>query len=107
MGWGSRRSIGALALLQGILRRAVEWRRIGHNPVKAVQKPKVRRQREVRPLSPLTVEQLRAVVARRRKHGGRDAALIGARLRGSTASGGACAALGRCTRAGAAGREGG
>jgi hypothetical protein len=46
----------ALALLQGILRRAVEWRRIGHNPVKAVQKPKVRRQREVRPLSPLTVE---------------------------------------------------
>jgi integrase len=67
----------ALALLQGILRRAVEWRRIGHNPVKAVQKPKVRRQREVRPLSPLTVEQLRAVVAKRRKHGGRDAALIG------------------------------
>jgi site-specific recombinase XerC len=36
----------ALALLQGILRRAVEWRRIGHNPVKAVQKPKIRRQRE-------------------------------------------------------------
>ena len=31
----------ALALPQGILRRAVEWRRIGHNPVKAVQKPKV------------------------------------------------------------------
>jgi integrase len=67
----------ALALLQGILRRAVEWRRIGHNPVKAVQKPKVRRQREVRPLPPLTIEQLRAVVARRRKHGMRDAAMIG------------------------------
>lgn len=67
----------ALALLQGILRRAVEWRRIGHNPVKAVQKPRVRRQREVRPLSPLTVERLRAVVAKRRKHGARDAALIG------------------------------
>lgn len=67
----------ALALLQGILRRAVEWRRIGHNPVKAVQKPKVRRQREVRPLSPLTVERLRAAMAKRRKHGARDAALIG------------------------------
>jgi integrase len=67
----------ALVLLQSVLRRAVEWRRIGHNPVKAVQKPKVRRQREVRPLSPLTVEQLCAAVAKRRKHGARDAALIG------------------------------
>jgi integrase len=67
----------ALVLLQSVLRRAVEWRRIGHNPVKAVQKPKVRRQREVRPLSPLTVEQLRAVVAKRRRHGARDAAMIG------------------------------
>jgi integrase len=67
----------ALALLQGILRRAVEWRRIGHNPVKAVSKPKVRRQRVVRPLSPLTVEQLRSIAARRRKHGARDANLIG------------------------------
>ncbi len=67
----------ALALLQGVLRRAVEWRRIGHNPVKAVQKPKVRRQREVRPLSPLRVEQLRTVAAERHKHGLRDAALIG------------------------------
>ncbi len=67
----------ALALLQGILRRAVEWRRISHNPVKAVQKPKVRRQREVRPLPPLVVERLRAVAAKRRKHGARDATLIG------------------------------
>jgi hypothetical protein len=30
----------ALVLLQSVLRRAVEWRRIDHNPVKAVQKPK-------------------------------------------------------------------
>jgi hypothetical protein len=67
----------ALALLQGILRRAVEWRRIGHNPVKLVQKPKVRRHREVRPLPPIVVERLRAVAARRRKHGARDATLIG------------------------------
>ena len=67
----------ALALLQGILRRAVEWRRIGHNPVKAVQKPKVRRHREVRPLPPMAVERLRAVAAKRRKYGARDATLIG------------------------------
>jgi integrase len=67
----------ALALLQGILRRAVEWRRIGHNPVKAVQKPKVRRQREVRPLSPRMVEQLRTAAGCRRRHGARDAVLIG------------------------------
>lgn len=66
----------ALVQLQGVLRRAVEWRRIGHNPVKAVQKPKVRRHREVRPLPPLTVERLRIAAAQRRKHGARDAALI-------------------------------
>jgi integrase len=67
----------AMVLLQGVMRRAVEWRRIAHNPVKGVQKPKVRRHRQVRPLSPLTVERLRAVAATRRKHGARDAALIG------------------------------
>lgn len=66
----------ALVQLQGVLRRAVEWRRIGHNPVKAVQKPKVRRHRQVRPLPPITVERLRVVAAKRRKHGARDAALI-------------------------------
>jgi integrase len=63
--------------LQGVLRCAVEWRRIGHNPVKSVKKPKVRRYREVRPLSPLIVERLRVAAAgRRRKHGPRDAALL-------------------------------
>jgi integrase len=66
----------ALALLQGVLRRAVDWRRIAHNPVKAVQKPKVRRHREVRPLPPLTVERLRAAAVARPRHGARDAALI-------------------------------
>jgi integrase len=67
----------ALSLLQGVLRRAVEWRRIAHNPVKAVQKPRVRRQRSVRPMSPLAVERLRTAVVARRNHGARDAALIG------------------------------
>jgi integrase len=66
----------ALALLQGVMRRAVEWRRVGHNPVKSVQKPKVRRQHRVRPLPPLVVEQLRASAGSRRKYGPRDAALI-------------------------------
>jgi integrase len=67
----------ALVQLQGVLRCAVEWRRIGNNPVKAVKKPKVRRYREVRPLPPLSVERLRiAAAGRRRKHGPRDATLI-------------------------------
>ena len=67
----------ALALLQGVLRRAVEWRRISHNPVVVVPKPRIRRQREVRPLTPHDVERLRrAAASRRRKHGPRDAVII-------------------------------
>lgn len=66
----------ALALLQGVLQRAVEWRRIAHNPVKAVRKPTVRRYRAVRPLPPSSVEKLRAAAAQRRIHGHRDATLI-------------------------------
>jgi integrase len=66
----------ALALLQGVLQRAVEWRRIQQNPVKLVRKPSIRRQREVRPLSPLTVERLRAAASTKRRHGARDATLI-------------------------------
>ncbi len=66
----------ALALLQGVLQRAVEWRRIQHNPVKVVRKPKIRRQRSVRPLAPLTVEQLRSTASERQTHGERDATLI-------------------------------
>lgn len=66
----------ALALLQGVLQRAVEWRRIAHNPVKVVRKPQIRRQRSVRPLAPLLVEQIRAVASSRDIHGDRDATLI-------------------------------
>ncbi len=62
----------ALALLQ----RAVEWRHIQHNPVKVVRKPKIRRQRAVRPLAPLTVEQLRVAAGARQTHGDRDATPI-------------------------------
>jgi integrase len=46
------------------------------DPVKVVRKPKIRRQRTVRPLAPLTVEQLRAAASERQTHGERDATLI-------------------------------
>jgi integrase len=66
----------ALSLLQGVLQRAVEWRRIASNPVKVVRKPSARRERQVRPLPPSTVERLRAAASPRRRHGERDATLI-------------------------------
>ena len=66
----------ALSLLQGVLQRAVEWRRIARNPVKLVRKLSARRQRRVRPLPPSRVEGLRAAARQRRRHGERDAALI-------------------------------
>jgi site-specific recombinase XerD len=52
----------ALAMLQGILQRAVEWERIQGNPVKAVRKPRPERRRAVRPLAPAMVERVRAVL---------------------------------------------
>jgi integrase len=52
----------ALAMLQGILQRAVEWERIQGNPVKAVRKPRPDRRRAVRPLPPAMVEAVRAVL---------------------------------------------
>lgn len=48
-----------LAILQGIMERAVEWGRISTNPVKVVRKPDQRRQRTPRPLAPVEVEALR------------------------------------------------
>lgn len=50
----------ALVLLQGVLRRAVEWGRLRVNPVVPVTKPQIRRQRHVRPLERHQVERLRA-----------------------------------------------
>jgi integrase len=49
-----------MVILQGVLERAVEWQRIPTNPARAVRKPPQRRERAVRPLSPLDVERLRA-----------------------------------------------
>jgi len=50
----------ALVVLQGILERAVEWRRLDSNPARGVRKPSQRRTRVVRPLPPQTVEAMRA-----------------------------------------------
>ncbi len=49
----------ALAILQGMLSRAVEWGQLKHNPVAGVRKPPTRRSREVRCLAPARVESLR------------------------------------------------
>lgn len=62
------------ALLQGILQRAVVWRRIQSNPVAAIKKPPLRRKRVVRPIAPKTVEALRESLLARRRLG--DAALV-------------------------------
>jgi integrase len=54
-----------LALLQGILERALEWGRISVNPVKVVKKPPAGRKRTVRALPPEVVEQLRSKLRQR------------------------------------------
>jgi integrase len=46
-------------MLQGMLARAVEWQQIQTNPVKAVRKPRTRRERAVVPLSPTEIERIR------------------------------------------------
>jgi site-specific recombinase XerC len=56
-----------LAFVQGMLQRAVEWRRIDSNPVRAVRKPPQRRARVVEPPPAAAVEQIRAEL-RSRKH---------------------------------------
>jgi integrase len=48
-----------LTMLQSMFRTAVEWERVSTNPVKAVRKPSVSRQRAIQPLSPVKIESLR------------------------------------------------
>lgn len=50
----------SLAMLQGVMQRAVEWGRIPANPVKAVAKPSAPRDKAIRPLTPADVERLRS-----------------------------------------------
>jgi integrase len=49
-----------LVVIQSMLQRAVEWRRIDSNPARLVRKPGQTRTRAVRPLSPDQVETIRA-----------------------------------------------
>jgi integrase len=59
-GVGDQAILKALTVLQSILQRAVEWRRIDRNPVRDVRKPSQSRTRVVRPLPPQAVERMRA-----------------------------------------------
>jgi integrase len=63
-----------LVLLQGVLQRAVEWGHLPANPARAVRKPSASRRRAVRPLSPLTVEQVRSELIAAGRKG--DAVLV-------------------------------
>lgn len=65
-----------LALLQGVMQRAVEWQRIRSNPVRLVRKPRISRIREVRPLSPQVVETMRTHLRSVGRHGHRNATMI-------------------------------
>jgi integrase len=63
-----------LALLQGVLQRAVEWRRIDSNPAKGVRKPPQRKTRVVDLPSAAAVEQMRATLRAQMRM--RDATLV-------------------------------
>jgi integrase len=52
-----------LAVLSGVLGKAVEWNRIPANPVSTVRKPSAKRSRVVRPLVPEVVERLRVAMS--------------------------------------------
>jgi integrase len=52
----------SLAVLQSILQRAVECERIGSNPARSVRKPPMQRDRAITPLTPETVERIRAAL---------------------------------------------
>jgi integrase len=58
-GLGAPTITRSLFLLQGVLRRAEQWRRIAENPVAEVPKPRRPRRRFVLPLSPVSVERIR------------------------------------------------
>ncbi len=73
-GLGDATTRKVLTILQGVLQRAVEWRRIPANSCRTVRKPPQRRERAVRPMPPDQVEQMRGhLLARGRM---RDAVLV-------------------------------
>ena len=59
-GVGVQTQIKALMLLQGVLKRAKRRKLIAENPLNDVAKPKQPPRKPVRPLSPVTVESIRA-----------------------------------------------
>lgn len=71
---GNASALKALALLQGVLQRAVEWQRISANPVRGIRKPPQARTLVLSPPSPRQVEQMRASLLARDRV--RDAALV-------------------------------
>lgn len=73
-GIGAPTTRKTLVVLQSMLRTAVEWERIGSNPVQATRKPTVVRTRVVRPVPPGGVERLRAWLLKHREL--RDATLV-------------------------------
>ena len=73
-GIGTEATRRTLAMLQGIFARAVEWQIVSFNPVKAVRKPRVQRERAVNPLAPVAVERLRRHLLDNRRL--RDATLV-------------------------------
>jgi integrase len=54
-----------MAIVQGMLQRAVEWDRIESNPAKVARKPRAVRQRAVRPPTPQAVEEMRHFLVER------------------------------------------
>jgi integrase len=72
VGPGARRK--SLALLGGVLQRAVEWGRLPGNPMRVVRKPSDGRKRAVRPFAPATVEAMRRYLLARGRLG--DATLV-------------------------------
>ena len=73
-GVGDPTIVKVMTLLQGVLQRAVIWQRVPSNPVTSIKKPRQRRSRVVRPLSPSCIEDVRALLLR--SGGLRDATLV-------------------------------
>lgn len=62
---GAETARKTLAVLQGILERAVEWERIKVNPAKVVKKPAREKKGRAQPMAPRTVEELRRNLSNR------------------------------------------
>ncbi len=73
-GVGRETTRKTIALLQGMLERAVEWGRIPYNPARSVKKPSQARDRPPNRIEPKTVEKIRRDMIEKGLH--RDAAMV-------------------------------